>query len=33
MAQLQQALSGEDALQCLVGQQFTPFGYAQRVAY
>ncbi|HEY8958302.1 acyl-CoA reductase [Chitinophaga sp.] len=30
MAQLQQELSGEDALQCLVGQQFTPFGYAQQ---
>ncbi len=30
MAHLQQELSGEDALQCLVGQQFTPFGYAQQ---
>lgn len=30
MAQLQQELSGEDAVQCLVGQQFTPFGYAQQ---
>ncbi|TWF41215.1 acyl-CoA reductase LuxC [Chitinophaga polysaccharea] len=30
MAQLQQELSGEEAIQCLVGQSFTPFGYAQQ---
>lgn len=32
MAQLQQELSGEDSLQCLVGHEFTPFGYAQQPA-
>ncbi|MFY0254602.1 acyl-CoA reductase [Chitinophaga sp. 30R24] len=30
MAQLQQELSGEEILQCLVGKDFTPFGYAQQ---
>lgn len=30
MAQLQQELSGEEAIQCLVGHSFTPFGYAQQ---
>lgn len=30
MAQLQQELSGDDSLQCLVGKDFTPFGYAQQ---
>ena len=30
MAQLQQELSGEEALQCLVGREFTPFGAAQQ---
>ena len=30
MAQLQQDLSGEEALQCLVGQEFTRFGAAQQ---
>ncbi|PSL46482.1 acyl-CoA reductase LuxC [Chitinophaga niastensis] len=30
MAQLQQELTGEEVLQCLVGRSFTPFGYAQQ---
>jgi hypothetical protein len=30
IAQLQQDLSGDDSLQCLVGTSFTPFGYAQQ---
>ncbi|CAL1519617.1 acyl-CoA reductase [Chitinophaga sp. MM2321] len=28
--QLQQDLAGEEVLQCLVGQSYTPFGYAQQ---
>ncbi|RFS26246.1 acyl-CoA reductase [Chitinophaga silvatica] len=30
MAHLQQELSGDQSLQCLVGKSFTPFGYAQQ---